>query len=540
VQDKGGEAFGKVTVEDGLLTLPCDWTDNAPILRSKGIPIEKGDTLIVQRRIFSHAGNTTYRPWTMFSEEVDNSWNLDLDRSYNNLFYLQHLNFTYDRGRYPENLTKGNLGFYRPTGVTKINEIPSEHYGISESTLERWIDEEFIYDTTTGQVTITSDGNTMTFMSKPLEYSHIRFNMNPYGWHTGHYDKLDWIDFKVLSSGSSADTPSNDPVLPQGQGTLTGTVKDAENSTPMVGAKAMLFQNGQAIESIATDATGSYSFTAPAGIYSIVIGQVGYLDVEYNQIENIIDETTYIETMMQVPSKNSDLLGTSTGLIRNAITGQIESGVTIEVREGLGNVSSSVIASVSTDDSGTYSYENAKPGNYTFTAIKNDFVSKSFSATVLGGEKRREPDVAITPVLTADQVRIVLRWGEHPRDLDTHFTGPSSEGEPFHIFYQNPRYINDVTSVILDVDNTSSYGPETVTLTKQTSGEYLYSVHDYTNAGSRDSIALSNSQATVEVYVGNNAPKTFNVPNQKGTLWKVFKMVDGQIQPLNNMMNNGD
>ena len=34
----------------------------------------------------------------------------------------------------------------------------------------------------------------------------------------------------------------------------------------------------------------------------------------------------------------------------------------------------------------------------------------------------------------------------------------------------------------LDVDDTGSYGPETITLLKEQSGDYIVYVHDYSNA----------------------------------------------------------
>ncbi|MDO5518409.1 MAG: hypothetical protein Q4F66_12720, partial [Clostridium sp.] len=86
----------------------------------------------------------------------------------------------------------------------------------------------------------------------------------------------------------------------------------------------------------------------------------------------------------------------------------------------------------------------------------------------------------------------------------------------------------------LDVDDTSSYGPETTTIYNLGTGIYRYSVHDYTNGSSSNSSALANSGATVDVYKGSTSLGHYTVPaNQNGTLWTVFEIRNGQIYPIN-------
>ncbi len=131
-----------------------------------------------------------------------------------------------------------------------------------------------------------------------------------------------------------------------------------------------------------------------------------------------------------------------------------------------------------------------------------------------------------------DNARIVLTWDENPRDIDSHLTGSSSGADTrFHVFYSNPNtpYAN------LDVDDTSSFDPETITITQQSAGVYRYSVHDYTNLNSATSIGLSLSGARVRVFGEAGLLAEFNVPNQSGTLWAVFELIGNQIMPVNSM-----
>ena len=83
----------------------------------------------------------------------------------------------------------------------------------------------------------------------------------------------------------------------------------------------------------------------------------------------------------------------------------------------------------------------------------------------------------------------------------------------------------------LDVDDTSSYGPETITITELPDRPLLYCVHDYTNRDRGSSMALSNSSATVQVMRHTETLATFTVsPNRQSVAWVLFwLMPDGSI-----------
>ncbi len=135
---------------------------------------------------------------------------------------------------------------------------------------------------------------------------------------------------------------------------------------------------------------------------------------------------------------------------------------------------------------------------------------------------------AISPVMeNLDGLRVVLTWGQSPSDLDSHM-----------IFPGNNIYFNSKTGTDaeLDVDDTDSYGPETITLQKKHYGEsYVYAVHDFSNRTDTGSSALSESQAKVFVYMGQSLVRTYYVPtNRTGNLWTVFRMTgSGDFQDIN-------
>jgi tetratricopeptide (TPR) repeat protein len=135
---------------------------------------------------------------------------------------------------------------------------------------------------------------------------------------------------------------------------------------------------------------------------------------------------------------------------------------------------------------------------------------------------------AISPVMqNLDGMRVVLTWGQTPADLDSHIAYPGN-----HIYFQAQQGLD----ANLDVDDTDSFGPETITLEKKHFGEtYVYAVHDYTNSENPTATDLSNSQAKVFVYVGQSLVRTYYVPkNQTGNLWTVFRISgSGDFQDIN-------
>ena len=137
---------------------------------------------------------------------------------------------------------------------------------------------------------------------------------------------------------------------------------------------------------------------------------------------------------------------------------------------------------------------------------------------------------ALSPVMTQnlDGMRIVLNWGAKPEDLDSHLVHPST-----HVNFSAKK--GDLAN--LDVDDTSSFGPETITLEKKKPGvKYLYAVHNYSEGTRTGTLTLSNtSQAKVFVYVGSSLVRTFSPPRGKaGNVWVVFGIGEnGEFYDIN-------
>ena len=139
---------------------------------------------------------------------------------------------------------------------------------------------------------------------------------------------------------------------------------------------------------------------------------------------------------------------------------------------------------------------------------------------------------ALSPVMkNLDGMRIVLNWGKYPEDLDSHLSFPGN-----HIYFQHKK--GNLSN--LDVDDTDSYGPETITIDNKKFGQsYHYFVHDYSNKEDLNSSQLSASGAKVFVYVGRSLVKTYYIPkNKKGNVWNLFKINEnGEIIDINNVIS---
>lgn len=141
----------------------------------------------------------------------------------------------------------------------------------------------------------------------------------------------------------------------------------------------------------------------------------------------------------------------------------------------------------------------------------------------------------MTPILDSAEYRVVLSWGEEPSDLDSNLTG-ILYGKYTNIYYSTPIMVDEDDIVaLLDIDDISSYGPETITFKLKDSNDTVsYYVTDYSNRNNYESYELSFSNAKVCLYKGNSLLRTYYVPiNKQGTIWEVFSIKDGVLSTQN-------
>ena len=341
---------------------------------------------------------------------------------------------------------------------------------------------------------------------------------------------------------------------PSGSGTITGSVQmDNGSALSGVGVSDALF--GSTVATMTSDSNGDFSQASLAlGMHSLTYSKSGYLGLTMQELLETDGETINLETVRLLPDNCTS--GTMSGTITDAVTGDNMSGVNLYYTSGINKNFTWRTGTYfgQTNENGVWSLPNSNypssisAGWYTILSNKSGYYRGYHDAKNCGDKPYQNN--ALSPELNEGEMRIMLRWPKtNPVtaiDLDSHLSIPNKDDNgTVHIWYgtNNGGQFNDYyvyganDNVTLDKDhnhNPSASGPaappgdETITITKIRSGTYSYSVHNYTaRAASTSSPSDNISKSGVKVKVfynkeGTLVRKRFHVPNDNGTLWRVF------------------
>lgn len=312
------------------------------------------------------------------------------------------------------------------------------------------------------------------------------------------------------------------------KGKLSGVVKSYTTKQPIRLAKIEIKDSsGNVVQSKLSSAlNGSFEIKLGEGKYTVIISAYGYLTRTVHDIEITNGNTTYMsESAMLYPDSDPEI----GGYVINTLTGECVSGATIRFRSGHNTKMGAYIQeagneiALTSDSNGKYYTDKLSAGYYTAEIKCDNFITAYVDVVATSGCTNQ--NLNITPTVAANQMRIVLTWGDSPNDLDSHLVGPVATGSgKFHTYFSSKTYSsNGIKYADLDRDDTDSYGPEQTTIYVKSSGTYSYYVHDYSNKSSLNSSAMAKSGAKVVVYMGDSVMATYYVPSSiDGTLWHVF------------------
>ena len=308
---------------------------------------------------------------------------------------------------------------------------------------------------------------------------------------------------------------------------VSGTVTNAFG-LPVSGATVDYAAGaGKRAASTVTDADGTYALQVEAGAQTVTVTKGGYTPYT----------TTTAATAGATLTPTIEGPASVSGTLVDALTGDAVGGATVEfvVQADAGEDPAAGPVEVRTRSGadGAFAFDRAPSGTYVCVVTPADggtpFVVRDveFQAT---GETELGQSV-LTPLPAAGEYRVVLTWGEAPSDLDSHLTGPRADGDGrFHVYFSARAYLG----TNLDVDDVSSFGPETVTIVPPADGLYRYSVHNYSDQSADGATGIAASPARVQVFDAGGLIRTYDAPTASagdGNAWRVFEMTvqDGSV-----------
>lgn len=267
--------------------------------------------------------------------------------------------------------------------------------------------------------------------------------------------------------------------------------------------------------SATTTSTGAFSCEVETGTYDVTVTVPGYTPRTFSVAVTRDGDIT-------VPQISG--AGAIDAQVVNAVTGAALGSATMECTRLL---SSGTYSAVEFSGTTTAAGQFVATGLFTGEAgcqvqVGTDIIPLQVTIT-----NNTAGTIGATPRPASGSYRVVLSWGEAPRDLDSHLSGPDGSGGRFHVYFSNETF----QQTNLDLDDTDSFGPETITLVPTGNGVYRYSVHNYSTQSAAGARGIAESPTTVRVYDATGLIRTYVAPpptaangGASANTWRVFEM----------------
>lgn len=166
---------------------------------------------------------------------------------------------------------------------------------------------------------------------------------------------------------------------------------------------------------------------------------------------------------------------------------------------------------------GSFTIAVKRSSRATVAALAGDKLTNTVSATP-SDSNFALPSCLVTSLTTAG-LKVTLTWGASPSDIDSHLLLPDAE----EVYFSNKGTLLAPTYANLDVDDTSGFGPEVVTVTRLMQGTYRYLAYNYSGSFTP---GVTASPARIELN-RNGLINVFSPPAGEGVnrWWHVFDLV---------------
>ena len=286
------------------------------------------------------------------------------------------------------------------------------------------------------------------------------------------------------------------------------TVEAGSDRKPIANASVRVSVDG--MEQRATSANnGAFTLTLPLGEAKVTAEAPGYAETSLRK--TLTADDRWIEIPMAV-GRNV------TGTVVNAVNNQPVSGARVTAS------ANGVDGSDLTDEKGKFEISAIPVGQMKVEVSHREFEPASLEQT--DGDNS-SLHIVLSPKVPEGEARIVLTWGEQPRDLDGHLFGPDRR---FHVCFDNRQ----AGGAKLDVDTKRGLGPETITVKVQPGTYEYYVVHPGNIGRPEGGQGLAESRARVRVYYsGSHTETPITISGTPGRpMWHAADIVvdeDGRI-----------
>ena len=87
-----------------------------------------------------------------------------------------------------------------------------------------------------------------------------------------------------------------------------------------------------------------------------------------------------------------------------------------------------MVQQITTEASGGFIFSDLIPGDYILGGTLDGYLDSRKEVRLSANETLAPQNLVLSPLLGPDEIRIVLTWGEKPKDLEAHLTGPNPTG----------------------------------------------------------------------------------------------------------------
>jgi hypothetical protein len=317
---------------------------------------------------------------------------------------------------------------------------------------------------------------------------------------------------------------------------FAGRVVSAVTQLPIAGAivtirpllEPTVFPPPPALDSLVTAADGTFRTRPLARLtddsYRVIYAASGFEGVEVRA--RLTEDVTQLPTAALVPLRAAG--GVLSGSVRDGTTDAPIVGATVELRGSSSGSNDPPIAQSTTDAAGRYAFPDVEAGTYRVRAGRTGFTTSEVNASV-SQSTQTAPTIFLLPLASDLAWRVVLSWGANPQDLDAYLAGPNPSGVGrFQIAYFSVGSLTTSPFAQLDIDVQTGFGPETITIGRQSPGVYRFFVNRFDGTGS-----IGTSGARVDLYRGNTLVRQFFPPTSNGDWWNVFELNGESITTIN-------